>query len=114
MNEVKSSGNLSTLLACVVLVAAVMYLFITKDGKKLKNKLLDDAQKFLDKIENDVENSIENKKEEIENKLAETEDRVVDIKDEMVEVVAEIPAHIAEVQKKGRKFFFKRPAHHHA
>ncbi|MBI3342290.1 YtxH domain-containing protein [Candidatus Curtissbacteria bacterium] len=115
MND-NQNTNLSALLAGLVIGAAAVYLLNTENGKKLKDQLLEDGQKWLEKIAQDIDgaqNKIEDKKEIVEEKIAEASEKIEEAAENYVETLTSVPEHIAAVQKKGRKFFFRRGAHAH-
>lgn len=101
-------GNLSTLILGVAIGAALTYLFTTKKGQKIKDKLLTEGQSLLEEIGEKV-SAIE---EEILDKEEETHEKLVEgakeIEEKIEEAVEEIPEHIEQLQKRGRKFFFRR------
>lgn len=108
------NNNMSGLIAGALIGAAAAYLFGTEKGKKLKAELIEEGQKLLERIGNEIESAqLKTQQEQIKGKIAQTIDKAEDV----VESLSEVPEHIAEVQKKGRKFFFKRhssPARRHA
>lgn len=108
MSDQDKNSSLSALIAGVVIGAGVTYLFTTKEGRKLKDKLVVEGTKMLDKIKEGLEEAgeeIEEKKEVIQEKVAEQIDLV---KENVEDMVSEVPKHIEQVQKKGRRFFFKK------
>lgn len=112
MSDSKDQGNnLSALLAGVVIGAAAVYLFGTEKGRKIKEELFVEGQKLLEKIGDQVDtvqDQIELHKDEIKGKIAEGVEKVEAGAEDLVEEITEIPEHIAQVQKKGRRFFFKK------
>lgn len=106
-----NNNNLSALLAGVLIGAAGVYLFGTEKGRKIKDELLVEGQKLLEKIGDQVDNvqdQIELHHEEIKDKLTEGVQKVEATAENLVENITEIPEHIAQVQKKGRRFFFNK------
>lgn len=98
MSETKDN-NLGNLIAGIIIGAAVTYLFTTKNGRKIKDRLLIEGEKLLEDLseiaaESEIGEELENKKEEVLEKVEET--------------VSEVPEHIEQIQKKGRRFFFRR------
>ena len=104
-----SGNNLSTFVSGVIIGAALSYLFGTEDGEKLKEQLLKEGQNLLEEMGKDLEEAAD-KIEEAEpaEKLEEVKDKAEDIKEDLQEAVEDVPEHIAQLQKKGRRFFFKR------
>ncbi len=104
-------NNTSALIAGVVLGAALTYLFGTKSGQKLKDELVKEGQRLLEEMGKELED-VKDKIEETEipEKLEAAKDKAEDAKEELEEVVEDVPKHIEELQKKGRRFFFKRSA----
>lgn len=99
MNDQKNN-SLSSLIAGIVIGAAATYLFGTRDGRKLKDKLVKEGAKMLESLKEGLENAQEEPegKEKVARKLEETQ--------QAEETKA--PPHIEELQKKGRRFFFRR------
>lgn len=94
----EKNNNLSTLILGVAIGAALTYLFTTKRGQKIKDRLLTEGQGLL---------------EDIGEKISNLEEEILEEKDEVEEKLeegtkAEIPQHIEQIQKKGRRFFFRR------
>ncbi len=124
VNYDRSHGgnNISSLVAGVVLGAALTYLFGTKSGRKLKDELVKEGQRLLEEMgseledvkdqieEGEVGKTLEAAKEKIED--ANLGQKVEEAKEQLQEVVEDVPKHIEEIQKKGRRFFFKRSASH--
>ncbi|MDP2632436.1 MAG: YtxH domain-containing protein [Candidatus Curtissbacteria bacterium] len=107
MSDEKNS-NLSTLILGVAIGAALTYLFTTKRGQKIKDRLLTEGQGLLEDIGEKISNleeEILEEKDEIEEKLEEGTKAVAE---KVVEAADEIPQHIEQIQKKGRRFFFRR------
>ncbi|OGD87981.1 hypothetical protein A3D81_00020 [Candidatus Curtissbacteria bacterium RIFCSPHIGHO2_02_FULL_40_17] len=101
-------GNISSLIVGIVIGAAVTYLFTNKEGQKLKNKLLAEGEKLLSSLREsleEVEEETKEAREEIGQKLS---SGVEEVKEKVEEEVTEIPKHIEQIQKKGRRFFFRR------
>jgi len=108
MNEHKDNNNLATFIAGVVIGAALTYLFATKNGQKIKEQLLKDGAKLLEKMGENVEEGVK-KLEEAEQKVEEETQEVGEkIANQAQQTITQVPEHIAEIQKKGRRFFFRR------
>jgi len=115
MNGQKSDNNLATFIAGVIIGAALTYLFGTKSGQKIKDQLLKDGAMLLEKMGENVEEGVK-KLEEAEHSVEEESQEAKDMIGESIrevqskveETVTEIPAQVAEIQKKGRRFFFRR------
>jgi len=124
-------NNISSLILGVALGAALTYLFTTQKGQRIKEKLLAEGQNLLEdigeKIANLEEEIMEGKapsehrsqseREELEEKLEDSvkeiatkgEPRTYDEREEKIEETTdEVPQHIEQIQKKGRRFFFRR------
>ncbi len=82
----QNDNRSSSLLLGILIGAALTYLFATKSGRKTKDELLKEGEKLLESL----------------GKLEE------EVKEEIEENMDEIPKHVAEIQKKGRRFFFHR------
>lgn len=111
MSDQEKNSSLSALIFGVLIGAAATYLFTTKDGQKVKEKLLKEGSKLLDKVAEGLENveeTVDEKRQEIQDTVS---GQIESTKENVEEAVSEIPKHIHEVQKKGRRFFFKK---HHA
>ena len=101
-----TKAGFSTLVAGAVIGAALTYLFGTKSGQKVKDELVKEGQKLLDKMSEgleDVRDKIE--ESDIGEKIS---SGAKSVKKEVEETAEEIPQHIAQIQKKGRRFFFRR------
>ena len=84
----------------IIIGAAVTYLFTNKKGQKIKDHLLKEGKKLLEDI-SDIAADLE---ENVTKKLEEGKGEV----EEKVEEAPEVPQHIEQIQKKGRRFFFRR------
>jgi len=108
MSDSDKNNSLTALVAGVVIGAAVTYLFTTKEGRKLKDKLIEEGSHLIDK----VKEGLEEVEEEVEDKgkqaVKTIESQAQSAKETVEEAVSEIPKHIEQVQKKGRKFFFSK------
>ncbi len=105
MNENKN-GNVSTFIAGAIIGAALTYLFGTESGQKVKNELVKEGQKLLDKMSAELEEARDKIEEsDIPEKISE---KAKDVQEKVEETIEEIPEHIAKIQKKGRRFFFRR------
>lgn len=118
MNNEKSN-NLSTIITGIVIGAAITYLFATKNGQKLKDELLEEGKKLLEKIGENLElEEHEEKKEELQSKTKENTHEVSEkliedfekTKEELEEAIPPVPQQVTQLQKKGRRFFFRRHA----
>lgn len=128
-NHDHKGNNLPTFITGVVLGAALAYLFGTRSGKKLKDELIKESQKLLaemgqeleevvdtersrsvkDKIAEGPERSRREEEDPVE-KLEAVKEKIEEVKEELQGKVEDVPKHIEEIQKKGRRFFFRRPA----
>ena len=115
MNDQKQGNNLATFIAGVVIGAALTYLFGTKNGQKIKEQFLKDGTKLLEKMGENVQEGIkrleeaeEGVQEESQQVRDKIEEGIQEVKSKVEDVAIEIPAHVAEIQKKGRRFFFRR------
>lgn len=95
--EANRQGNLSTLIIGVVIGAALTYLLTTKKGQKIKERLLTEGRKLLEELGEEAS--------QVKEKIAASPDGPLARKEEEKE---EIPDHITQIQKKGRRFFFRR------
>ena len=91
----EKNNNLTTFIVGAIIGAALVYLFGTKSGQKVKQELVREGQRLLDKLGKGLE--------EAKEKLEESE-----AVEKIEETVDQIPEHIKEVQRKGRRFFFRR------
>ena len=110
MSDQSKNNNLSTIILGVALGAALTYLFTTKKGQKIKDRLLTDGRSLLEEIGEKISNleeEILDEKDEVAEKLVEgakaAEEKIED-------AAASVPEHIEQIQKKGRRFFFRRHA----
>ena len=98
-NNSHSGGHSSSnFLAGIIIGAALTYLFATKSGRKLKDELLKEGAKALQNLAEQLEEKEEEAKAELDS-----------AKEQAEEVVHEVPQHIEKIQKKGRRFFFRKP-----
>jgi|SRR3989338_9153862 len=88
-NNNQPGHSTATFIVGVIIGAAATYLFTTDEGKKLKDKLIKEASRFFGNLGEGAQ--------EIEEKVSEE--------------VTQIPKHIEQIQKKGRRFFFRRSPH---
>ncbi len=95
------ANNISSFISGAVLGAALLYLLGTKDGKKLKDQLIKEGQKVLEEMGQELKEA----SEKIEGNAAK---KLEAVKEEVEDAIGEVPEHIQEIQKKGRRFFFKR------
>lgn len=111
MSDNKES-NLAALLAGIVIGAAGAYLFTNPEGKKLKNKLLQESQRMLADLTAELAEAkdeiVENGPEEIRS-TAQAAGKVMETAgEEITEVASGVPQQIEDLQKKGRRFFFHK------
>lgn len=114
MSDQKES-SLGSFIAGAIIGAALTYLFGTKSGQKLKDELLKESTKLLEKIGEGFEESqkqLENAGEKIKEEAKEVKEKlaegVQEVEQTAEKVAQEVPQHIEEIQKKGRRFFFRR------
>lgn len=101
-----TNNNLATFVAGVVIGAALTYLFGTKSGQKVKDQLLKDGTKLLETMTEEIEEKVQ----ELESQEPKIKEPVESQEEETVkEAAPEVPPHIEEIQKKGRRFFFRKP-----
>lgn len=108
MSDQNKGAGISTLIIGVAVGAALTYLFTTKKGQKIKERLLTEGQSLLEDIGEKIANLEEDlleEGEEVEEKLL---DGVKDVEEKIEETVSDIPDHIEQIQKKGRRFFFRK------
>lgn len=106
----QKNNNLSTLILGVAIGAALTYIFTTKRGQKIKDRLLTEGQSLLEDIGEKIgnlEEEILDEKDELEEKL---DEGVKVVEEKVREATEEMPQHIEQLQKKGRRFFFRRGA----
>ena len=101
MSDQDNKNNFSSLVLGVIIGATITYLFTNKKGQKIKDHLLKEGKRLLEDVadiasemEDNVAKKLEEEKKEIEEKVE--------------EVTEEVPKHIEQIQKKGRRFFFRR------
>lgn len=108
MSNNDRNNSLTALIAGVVIGAAVTYLFTTKEGRKLKDRLLEEGSVILDKIKEgfeDVEDQIQEKGKKVAKSV---EEKAEEFKEGVEDIAGDVPKHIQQVQKKGRRFFFSK------
>jgi len=91
----RPSTNFSSVILGIAIGAVVAYLFANKDGQKIKDQLLKEGARLLDEVSD--------KMKEVEEKVDQSQ-----LKEELEEKIEEIPEHIEQIQKKGRRFFFRK------
>lgn len=108
MSDYEKNNSMTALIAGVIIGAGVTYLFTTTEGKKLKEKLIDEGSKLLDKVKEGLEEAGEEieEKGKLATKIVSQE--AESAKENVGEVISQVPQHIEQVQKKGRRFFFKK------
>lgn len=99
MNDQNNTNNnsFSSLVFGVIVGATLTYLLTNKKGQQIKEHLLKEGKKLLEEVA-DAASDLE---ENVTSKLEEG-------KKEVEEAVSEVPEHIEKLQKKGRRFFFKK------
>ena len=116
MNDQKNNNSF---VIGVLVGAALTYVFTTKKGQKLKEQILKEGNKLLETLSEELEEGkdkaqelIEAHSHEVKEKIAEGEKVVAkeadNLKEEIQEKVEDVPKQVAEIQKKGRRFFFRR------
>ncbi len=111
MNE---KNNSSSLLIGIAIGAALSYLFTTKNGQKIKDELIKEGSKLLDKIGESLEEAEKKSPElkKVKDAVEEVKDAVVseakEVQETAEEAIREVPQQVQQIQKKGRHFFFKR------
>lgn len=108
MSDNDKNNSLTALVAGIVIGAAVTYLFTTKEGRKLKEKLIEEGSNLLDKVKEGLEEVGDEVEEKGKAAVKEIENSAESAKEAVEEVVAEVPEHVKQLQKKGRKFFFSK------
>lgn len=109
MSDQKDNHSLTTFVAGVVIGAVLTYLFTNEKGQKIKDRLAKESSKILDKMREgleEVEKEMEKEKKELVEKA---QSQVETIKETVEEVAESVPQHVEQIQKKGRRFFFKKP-----
>src|SRR3989344_5874462 len=104
----RNNNSISNLIVGIVIGAAVVYLFTNKEGQKLKDKLLNEGEKLLSSLREGLEEVEEETKEVREGIGQKLASGVEEVKEKIEKETAEIPEHIEQIQKKGRRFFFRR------
>lgn len=90
MSDQDNRNNFSSLVLGVIIGATITYLFTNKKGQKIKDHLLTEGKKLLE----DIADIATEATEDVTKKLEEEKE--------------EVPKHIEQIQKKGRRFFFRR------
>ena len=109
-------NNSSTLFVGIAIGAALTYLFTTKNGQKIKEELIREGTKLLDKIGQSLEEAEEKSEtiKKVSEKVEEVKEAAVsevqELKESTEEAIREVPKQVEQIQKKGRHFFFKRHA----
>ena len=102
------TNNLPALIVGVIIGASLTYLLTTKKGRIIKEQLLVEGKKLLEDLKDkaqEQEEEVAENKEEIQKKVKEV---ASDVKEEAKQLSEDVPGHIEQIQKKGRRFFFKR------
>lgn len=92
-----SSTSLPSAFLGLALGAVVTYLFANKEGQKIRDQILKEGIRLLDEVSE--------KAQEMQEKA---EEAGGEIKETVKEAVEQVPEHIEQIQKKGRRFFFRR------
>lgn len=90
MSDQEKNNNFSSLVIGVIIGAAITYLFTTKKGQKIKDHLAKEGKHLLEDVADIASEMEENVTQKVE------------------EAASEVPKHIEQIQKKGRRFFFRR------
>lgn len=109
MSDQEKNNNLSVLILGVIIGAAVTYLFTNEKGQKIKDRLVKEGSKLIDKLREDLEQAEEEIQKEKELVSDKVESGVETVKETVQEVAETVPGHIDQIQKKGRRFFFRKP-----
>lgn len=119
-NHSQDVGNISTFIVGAAVGAALTYLLGTKDGQKIKNQLIKEGQKLLEEMAQGLDGVKDKVKDtelgrsaeegEVGKKLEAVAEKIDDVKQQLEGIAEDVPEHIAQLQKKGRRFFFKRSA----
>lgn len=108
MSNENKNNNLPILVAGIIIGAAATYLLTTENGKKIKDKLMAEGAKLLDKMQEgfeEVQKEVAKEEKKIEEKVAPV---IESAREQVEDVVAEVPQQIAQIQKKSRRFFFSK------
>ncbi|MBI3283020.1 YtxH domain-containing protein [Candidatus Curtissbacteria bacterium] len=89
-----TAPSISSALLGMAIGAVITYLFANREGQKIRNQILKEGVRFLD---------------EVSQKVQELEEKT---ENEITQTVESIPEHIEKIQKKGRRFFFRRHSSH--
>lgn len=100
-DDSRNNNNFSSVVLGVIIGTAVTYLFTNKKGQKIKEHLLREGKKLLEDLAEIAQEAEENVAKKLEEEKKEIEEKVE-------EVTSEVPKHIEQLQKKGRRFFFRR------
>ncbi|KKR86764.1 MAG: hypothetical protein UU34_C0010G0007 [Candidatus Curtissbacteria bacterium GW2011_GWA1_41_11] len=114
-NHDKAPAGGSNFLVGAIIGAALTYLFATKSGQKIKNELIKDLSDVLESIGQDLEEKVpetkaelDSVKEKIATGLEGALARKEEVTEEIKEEIREVPQQIEKIQKKGRRFFFRK------
>lgn len=91
--------NFAGVLLGMAIGAVVTYLFANREGQKVRDHILKEGTRLLDEVSQ--------KAHELEEKAQSVTEEMTE---ELEEKLEEVPEHIEQIQKKGRRFFFRR--HH--
>ncbi|OGD96033.1 hypothetical protein A3F02_01330 [Candidatus Curtissbacteria bacterium RIFCSPHIGHO2_12_FULL_38_9b] len=108
MSDQPKNNSFSTLIIGIVLGAAVTYLLTNKNGQKVKDRLIKEGEALLAQLGEgleEAEEKIEANAEEIEEGIAHGLEKT---KDKLSDAADQLPKHITDIQKKGRRFFFRK------
>jgi gas vesicle protein len=115
MNDPKESNTNPSFILGILIGAALTYLFTNKQGQKIRDELLKEGTKLLEKIGQEAEHAkdiIEEKSPQIQKQISQNTEavktQIKEIAGEAGQIIQEVPEKVEEIQKKGRKFFFKK------
>ena len=108
MNDQKNNNSF---IIGVLVGAALTYLFTTKKGQKIKEELLREGTKLLKTLSEELKEGSEKTQELIEEGKDKVEGKIIQGEKVVAKEAENLPKQVAEIQKKGRRFFFhKRPS----
>lgn len=102
--------NFSSVLLGAAIGATITYLFANKEGQKVRDQLLKEGTRLLDEVADKVQEMQEKVESgKVQEQLSEKIEDVKKSVGEIEQIVEEVPGHIERIQKKGRRFFFRKP-----
>jgi gas vesicle protein len=107
MNENKNN-SLIPLVIGIIVGAAATYLYTNPKGEKVREKLLKEGGKLLEKISEGLEEVQEEVTKGAKKIEAKIEPVLEEAKEKVEETIREVPKQVQEAQKKGRHFFFSK------